>query len=347
MSQTSPTLALPYLQAAQAQKHVTHNEALRLLDAATQLSVLSASLTEPPATLNEGDCFIPAPGPTGDWAGHGGDIAIYVDGSWQFFEAAPGWRADVTPSGQTLRFDGSIWTAPTADLQNLPELGVNTTADATNRLAVAADATLLTHDGNGHQLKLNKALPTDTSSLLFQTGFSGRAEMGTTGSDDLAIKVSADGVAFETALTVDDSTGYSTLKKRFFSVGRSAMQTGVPDNTHTIVSFDQLNDDDANMFDITTARLTPPAGAVSAIAGTYATGLTAGTICTLGVWKNGSLLSQKIYYAAASGDIGMDVALQDICSGTDYYEVIIHIRTAATGTLNNHPANTYFRGFHH
>ena len=32
MSDTTTHLGLPYLLAAQAQKHVTHNEALRLLD---------------------------------------------------------------------------------------------------------------------------------------------------------------------------------------------------------------------------------------------------------------------------------------------------------------------------
>ena len=31
---STPNLQLPYLMAAQAQKHVTHNEALRALDAA-------------------------------------------------------------------------------------------------------------------------------------------------------------------------------------------------------------------------------------------------------------------------------------------------------------------------
>ncbi|QGX96784.1 DUF2793 domain-containing protein (plasmid) [Roseovarius faecimaris] len=207
MSQTSPTLALPFLQPSQAQKHVTHNEALKILDAATQLSVLAADLTDPPAAPAEADCYIPAPGATGDWVGHAGEIAIYVNGGRQFFAARQGWRADVIPTGATLRFDGSTWAPLTGDLQNLPEIGVNTTADAINRLAVAADATLLTHDGSGHQIKVNKASATDTASLLFQTGFSGRAEMGTTGSDDFAIKVSADGSTFSTALRVDHGTG--------------------------------------------------------------------------------------------------------------------------------------------
>jgi hypothetical protein len=81
-------------------------------------------------------------------------------------------------------------------------VGIGATADATNRLAVAAPATLLTHAGAGHQLKLNKAAPGDTASLLFQTGWSGRAEMGTAGNDSLSIRVSADGAAWATALTV-------------------------------------------------------------------------------------------------------------------------------------------------
>jgi Protein of unknown function (DUF2793) len=38
----TPRLALPAIEAAQAQKHVTHNEALTLLDALTQLAVKAA-----------------------------------------------------------------------------------------------------------------------------------------------------------------------------------------------------------------------------------------------------------------------------------------------------------------
>ena len=38
MSQSSARLTLPFIQAAQAQKHVTHNEAVRALDMLVQLS---------------------------------------------------------------------------------------------------------------------------------------------------------------------------------------------------------------------------------------------------------------------------------------------------------------------
>ncbi len=204
MAETSPTLSLPYLQPAQAQKHVTHNEALRMLDAVTQLAVLNAALTEPPALPEAGDRYIVAAGATGEWAGQDHAIALWVDSTWQFFAPRTGWRADVTGSGDTLRFDGVAWVSPAVPpLQNLPLLGVATTADATSRLAVSSDATLLTHAGSDHQVKINKAAAGDTASLLYQTGFSGRAEMGLAGSDGFSIKVSPDGSTWENAIHVD------------------------------------------------------------------------------------------------------------------------------------------------
>ena len=48
MSDTTTNLQMPYILAAQAQKHVTHNEALRLLDGLVHLSVRGAARTAPP-----------------------------------------------------------------------------------------------------------------------------------------------------------------------------------------------------------------------------------------------------------------------------------------------------------
>lgn len=209
MSQTSPILSLPYIQPAQAQKHVTHNEALRMLDAITQLSVIDTTLTEPPAQVAEGDRYIVATGGTGLWLGQDAHVAVFVDSTWQFFAPMLGWRADVASSGEQLRFDGTVWQVAggLTDLQNVSEVGINAVADATNRLSVSADATLLSNDGAGHQLKLNKAAVMDTASLLFQTSFDGRAEMGIAGEDDFSIKVSADGTVFNTALRTEAATG--------------------------------------------------------------------------------------------------------------------------------------------
>jgi len=76
MSDLSPNLSLPYLAPAQAQKHVTHNEALGLLDAVVQLAVQSRSQTEPPADPAPGARYIVPPGATGAWSGQEGMLAL-------------------------------------------------------------------------------------------------------------------------------------------------------------------------------------------------------------------------------------------------------------------------------
>ena len=207
MSDVSSILSLPFIQPAQAQKHVTHNEALRLLDLLVQPVVADRSLTLPPALPVEGERHIVAAGGLGAWAGHDGEIALLVDGGWQFVAPQPGWQAHVLAEATSVTYDGAAWVAPAETALQVAELGVGATPDATNRLSVAAPATLLSHVGAGHQLKLNKATPGDTASLLFQTGFSGRAEMGLAGGDDFAIKISADGTAWNTGLTLDAATG--------------------------------------------------------------------------------------------------------------------------------------------
>ena len=205
----SANLLLPYIQPNQAQKHVTHNEGMQRLDALVQLSVVSADVAQPPAMPGAGLRHIVPIGATGVWSGQEGRLAVFEGGAWTFLSPQPGWTAWVEDRGMHLVHDGADWQAmhQAGDYQNLPSVGVGTSADDTNRLAVAGDATLLSHDGAGHQIKVNKAAASDTASLLFQTDWQGRAEMGTTGSDDFAIKVSADGADFRTALSVDGATG--------------------------------------------------------------------------------------------------------------------------------------------
>lgn len=201
MSEVSAVLALPYIQPAQAQKHVTHNEALRVLDVIVQLAVASRSQTVPPAAPAGGERHIVGAGATGAWAGQDGKIAVFDIEGWVFFAPLPGWRAEVLADGASVVFDGSAWTTRGVPL-SVDRLGINASPDATNRFAVASAATLLTHEGRGHQLKVNKAAAGDTASLLFQTGFSGRAEMGLAGNDDFSIKVSTDGTSYAEGLRV-------------------------------------------------------------------------------------------------------------------------------------------------
>jgi Protein of unknown function (DUF2793) len=207
----TPNLNLPYILAAQAQKHVTHNEALRALDAIVQLAVLDRDLATPPGSPADGARYLVAASPTGAWTGQAGKIAAWQDGAWIFYTPKEGWLVWVADEDILLGYNGAAFVGPV--LQNVALLGVNTTADATNRLAVASAASLFNNAGGGHQVKVNKAAAGDTASFLFQTGFSGRAEIGTAGDNDFHVKVSADGVTWREALVIDDATGEVTVSQ--------------------------------------------------------------------------------------------------------------------------------------
>jgi hypothetical protein len=92
MSDTTTNLLQPYILAAQAQKHVTHNEALRLLDGLVHLSVLDRDLTAPPGSPADGDRYIVGSGATGEWAGWDLNVALFTDGAWLRLPPRAGWR---------------------------------------------------------------------------------------------------------------------------------------------------------------------------------------------------------------------------------------------------------------
>lgn len=203
MPDRSPNLDMPYLLPSQAQKHVTHNEALQSLDALVHLAVEALDAVTPPPSPVPGECWGLGSSAQGAWAGQDGAVAVAIETGWIFLTPRDGWRAwDKAAAGLKL-YHGGGWTDP-----GFAALGVNATADATNRLAVGADATLLSHDGGDHRLKVNKANASDTASLLFQTGFTGHAEMGLSGSDDWSIKVSPDGGTWADAISIDSSNAY-------------------------------------------------------------------------------------------------------------------------------------------
>ena len=92
MSNASSNLDLPYIMAAQAQKHVTHNEAITALDSLVQLAVVTRTLNESPAEPQEGQRYIVSDAPSGDWEQHEGEIAAYQDEFWHFHAPRAGWR---------------------------------------------------------------------------------------------------------------------------------------------------------------------------------------------------------------------------------------------------------------
>jgi len=214
----TPNLALPFILPAQAQKHVTHNEAIRALDCLVHLSVMSRTLNEPPASPGDGSRFIVAADAGAGWTGHDGNVAAYQDGTWAFYAPKTGWRAWCVAESALLVFQDGAWSVVSSgegggsgDLpdafDNLTRVGINATADTTNRLALKSPASLFDNDGAGHQQKINKAAAGDTASVLYQTSYSGRAEMGLAGDDDFHFKVSPNGSTWYEALKIDRNTG--------------------------------------------------------------------------------------------------------------------------------------------
>ncbi|MEI4505688.1 DUF2793 domain-containing protein [Sphingopyxis sp. CCNWLW253] len=109
---TTPRFALPLLGVAQAQKEVTHNEALTLLDALVHSAVEAGPLATPPADPGEGQCWIVGAAPTAAWAGQANAIAIRTGGGWRFAPPREGMRATRLTDGAQLRFAGGAWAAP-------------------------------------------------------------------------------------------------------------------------------------------------------------------------------------------------------------------------------------------
>lgn len=223
----TPRLALPLIEAAQAQKHVTHNEALLRLDAEVQLAVIDRDRTAPPPAPTDGDCHIVAAGATGAWAGQAGTVAARRSGAWAFLTPCAGWLCWVVAESRLLVHDGTSWTdfADRAGLVragaladgSTTRLGVNTAADATNRLAVKSDAVLLAADdvsglGSGDiRVALAKTATARDAALQFETAWSPRALFGLLGGDDVSLKVSPDGTTWTEAMHVAVATGRLSL----------------------------------------------------------------------------------------------------------------------------------------
>ena len=270
MSDTTAHLALPFVMAAQAQKHVTHNEALRLLDGIVQLSVKDRDLTAPPASLTEGDRYIVASGASGVWTGWDLNIALWVDGAWLRLPPRAGWRAWVEDEGVLLAYNGSTWigTTPTA-LQNLALLGLGTTADAANPFSAKLNAALWTaktiaEGGTGDLFyTMNKEAAGNDLGLTLQTAYVTKALVGLFGSDKFRLAVSVDGSSFFDGLIVDNATGIVDLPRLLRFKAYTNYDNYVAVDTWTKIGINNTDYNDQGAFDAANNRFVAP------VAGTY------------------------------------------------------------------------------
>lgn len=100
---------MPFVDAAQAQKHVTVNEALARIDALAAGRVETRGGAVPPGAPADGEVHITGDAPTGAWAGQPGRLAIFSNGGWEFVAPWAGARAWVVSEGRSVVFNGTAW----------------------------------------------------------------------------------------------------------------------------------------------------------------------------------------------------------------------------------------------
>ena len=106
--------ALPLLEAAQAQKHVTVNEALARADALAAGRVEALGRTAPPAAPGEGTLWGVGAGATGAFAGQDGRVALFLNGGWSFAEPWAGWAVWDAETGRAWRYTPPGWAGEPA-----------------------------------------------------------------------------------------------------------------------------------------------------------------------------------------------------------------------------------------
>lgn len=99
---------MPEIAENQANKYLTHNTALRALDALVQ--PVAISIANSPSSSNEGDVFIVGEAPTRDFTGQANNIAVRVGGVWRFYAPQAGWRFGVQGTTDLFVFNGVAWS---------------------------------------------------------------------------------------------------------------------------------------------------------------------------------------------------------------------------------------------
>ncbi len=109
MSDTTTRLNLPFIIAGQAQKEVSHNEALMLIDTIVQPVVVEVAPSTQPVAPVVGQCWIVGAGATGLWAGRGDQMACWTDGGWRFVAPFSGMTIWSLADALPVQFGATGW----------------------------------------------------------------------------------------------------------------------------------------------------------------------------------------------------------------------------------------------
>ena len=280
MTELTPNLSLPLLLPSQAQKHITHNEALTVLDMLCQLTAKTEGTNTPPTSPEDGDVHLLGAAPTGDWDGQANTVAAYDGSGWRFVTPQTGWRAFVESyGGRLMYFDGTEWVALEGGSGGggsfdgeVEALGIGTAADTATPLTARLNTALFTalpttESGTGSMtMTLNKETNGSDLGLLFQNGAQSVAQLGLFGDDEMKLNVSLDGSTFTEAFTIAPSNGILRQPSlpRFKAIAN--YDNLLTQNTWTKIDINEAIFNPQGMFDTSTCSFTAP------VDGAYALG---------------------------------------------------------------------------
>lgn len=221
-------LGITLLEQAQAQKEVTINQAIAVLDAAFNLSVLDKDLATPPASPAAGDSYLIASAPTGAWAGKA-NYVTYYDSGWRFIAPKEGltiWVADETAE---YRYSGSAWAIVSSG-------GGGGSGDVVGP-ASSADNTLARFDGTTGKLIQGCGIVVDDSNNVTGVGTLAAGAQVLTSAAAQALVVGANG-ATNPAFTVDASTASSAtgVSVKSAAAGAGASITATSSGTNESIT---------------------------------------------------------------------------------------------------------------
>ena len=142
MGQTA-RYGLVLLQPGQAQKEMTHNEALSRIDALLYAVVEGAPLDATPATPQEGECWIVGDAPSGDFAGQARSLAVFTEGGWRFVSPREGLRCHDAATGRCWRFVSGAWVDGRVDASSVRVGGQQVLGDRQPAISGAAGGTTI------------------------------------------------------------------------------------------------------------------------------------------------------------------------------------------------------------